>query len=237
MILSPTVSPALHLSSHQSTEHLLTTVIPTAVLILSTYNYITNCIYYVQLYCRTVAQSCHMSHELALNLFQMATNLSRRCRRAALRALGQTRAMSNRASVGYKGFGSFHSDNVEELVDAACNEDWRAPPLPQVVSTAQANANDVGKLRFGKSMREHEFLLGHDWTFINHGAFGSPCRTVFEAAAAWRLHAELQPLQFIDRELFPHLVSSLRTLGDIVKASPRSLVFLINSVHKVGMKL
>lgn len=52
----------------------------------------------------------------------------------ASRVLGQTRAISNRTSGGYKGFGFFHLNNVEELVDAACNEECRAPPLPQLVT-------------------------------------------------------------------------------------------------------
>ena len=49
-------------------------------------------------------------------------------------------------------------------------------------------------------------------------------------AAAWREHAERQPLRFIDRELFAHLVESQRAVSQWVgAASPEELVLLPNA--------
>jgi hypothetical protein len=59
---------------------------------------------------------------------------------------------------------------------------------------------------FGKEFLSSHFLLDPEWTFVNHGAFGAPLSETYELADRWRRHAELQPLRFIDRLLFPHVV-------------------------------
>jgi hypothetical protein len=59
---------------------------------------------------------------------------------------------------------------------------------------------------FGKDFLSKHFLLDPEWTFVNHGAFGAPLREAYELSERWRRHAELQPLRFIDRTLFPHIV-------------------------------
>lgn len=145
--------------------------------------------------------------------------------RAPANAMPRSRRVSTTA--GYKGFGSFHSENVEVLVDRACAPDWSAPPAPPAIAAAAA-ARSKPAPAFGRAMRP-EFLLDDAWTFVNHGAFGAPCRAGFEAAAAWRARAEAQPLRFLDRELFPHLVASLRATADLISASPRDVVLAPNA--------
>ena len=128
---------------------------------------------------------------------------------------------------GYRGFGSFHSENVEEMIEAACRPSWTAPEVPPAVLEAVSLRHDT-PVSYGAPMRQH-FLLSSEWTFLNHGAFGSPCRAAYDAAAAWRLHAERQPLAFIDRALFAHVVESQRQLAAVVGASPRDLALLPNA--------
>ena len=74
-----------------------------------------------------------------------------------------------------------------------------------------------------------EFLLETDWTFVNHGAFGSPLAVAFEASSRWRRYAEQQPLRFIDRELFPYLVKATKQLAGHVVADARDLVLVPNA--------
>lgn len=152
-----------------------------------------------------------------------------------MRSLRITRAISasqpcttpTRAFSGYKGFGSFHSEDVEELVAQACAPGWQAPSAPPLVAAAAASP-------IADDMRAN-FLLDDAWTFVNHGAFGAPCKTAFDAAAAWRRHAELQPLRFVDRELFPHLVASLKALGDVLRLSPRDLALAPNATAALNV--
>lgn len=95
------------------------------------------------------------------------------------------------ARTGYTGFGSFHSDNVEEMVaDAA----WRPPPNP-----CEQGVAALAGTAFGAAMRAR-FLIDFDsWTFINHGAFGAPLACAQAEAEAWRRRCEAQPLLFLDR--------------------------------------
>ena len=119
---------------------------------------------------------------------------------------------------------------------AACAEDWEAPPRPPGVEAAVARWGAAPAPEWGAAARS-EFMLDGDWTFVNHGAFGAPCRAAYEVAAAWRLHAERQPLRFLDRELFPHLVASLRSLGRILGASPANCVLLPNATHALNVAI
>jgi selenocysteine lyase/cysteine desulfurase len=69
-------------------------------------------------------------------------------------------------------------------------------------------------------------MLGTEYFFVNHGAFGAAAKAVFEAAQAWRRYAEQQPLKFIDRELLPLLVHVAREFAPEVGAAATDLVFL-----------
>ena len=81
---------------------------------------------------------------------------------------------------GYRGFGSFHSENVEEMIELACQPSWAAPEVPPAVAAAFVRHDDP--VLYGAPMRQADFLLSSAWTFLNHGAFGSPCRASYDAA-------------------------------------------------------
>lgn len=96
------------------------------------------------------------------------------------------------ARIGYQGFGSFHSDNVEEM---ASDPAWQPPLNP-----CKAAAGDLpapGEL--GAAARRHFLIDFESWTFINHGAFGGVLRCAQREAEAWRQRCEAQPLLFLDR--------------------------------------
>lgn len=117
------------------------------------------------------------------------------------------------------------------MVEACARGTWTPPPLPDRVRDAVAAASPprFDLHEFGRPMRDAHFALAPEWTFVNHGAFGAPCGSGVAVAAAWRAHAEEQPLRFIDRELFAHLVESTRVVADWIGASPRELVLLPNA--------
>ena len=121
-----------------------------------------------------------------------------------------------------KSFGSFHSENVEEMIRSS---DWKAPQLPFSISDLEVfsrshcqssclkqSCNSLfqdkisSEAEFGDDFLSKHFLLDSAWTFVNHGAFGAPLVEAYELAERWRRYAELQPLRFIDRTLFPHIV-------------------------------
>src|SRR5690349_6314192 len=65
------------------------------------------------------------------------------------------------SSYGYKGFGSFHSENAEDLVDAE-DASYQPPQLPAAVARATGK-EDWAKIPFGESMRRKAFLLDDGW--------------------------------------------------------------------------
>ena len=141
---------------------------------------------------------------------------------------------------GYKGFGSFHSDNLDDLLAQADRDDYTPPPVPTAVQamrsrTPPAYADDPSGDPYGHALRARDFLLDSDWCFVNHGAFGAPCRAGIAAAAGWRMHAERQPLRFIDRELFPQLAEVSRCAASFAGAARAADIALVpNATHALN---
>lgn len=79
----------------------------------------------------------------------------------------------------------------------------------------------TGSLPLGRSLLLGKaFMIDPSWCFVNHGAFGGPLVAGLRAAQAWQMYAETQPLRFIDRELFPHVVESIRCMSRAMAADP-----------------
>lgn len=158
---------------------------------------------------------------------------------------------------GYQGFGSFHTENVQELVSIPA-EAYSPPPLPFSLDDIWAEYGDLStmplglagrndtlrsqKSRFERSQRDtapHScsalaarklFLIDFgDWTFVNHGAFGGTAAVPLAESDRWRRHAERQPLRFIDRELFYQVVRVIREAAAWVHCAPRDLVLTPNA--------
>lgn len=126
---------------------------------------------------------------------------------------------------GYVVFGSFMGDaSVEQLLASDAS-----PPLPFPVDDLFADVEGGLEVELGLPVRSH-FLVDFDcWTFLNHGAFGCACRPAFLAAERWRRECERQPLAFLDRLLFPHLVASTRLLAAQLRARPQDCVLTANA--------
>jgi hypothetical protein len=127
--------------------------------------------------------------------------------------------------LGYRGFGSFLSDNLEELI-AQPDEGYTAPAYTRRWDGLLASLSPATPL--GPACRESLFCLESGWTFLNHGAFGGPLRPVLEAAQGWQWFCESQPLRCIDRELLPMLAHALRVLSGFLGLSRSSLALLPN---------
>lgn len=134
---------------------------------------------------------------------------------------------------GYQGFGSFHSDNVEELIRIPA-ETYQPPSRPVNCDDLTLACGDVDShgstTCFGVAMRPH-FYLDPSWTFINHGAFGGACKLAMKASQRWAEYAEKQPLRFIDRELFALMCYSIRRLASLLGCAPTSLALVPNATY------
>lgn len=104
----------------------------------------------------------------------------------------------------YLGFGSFHSDNFEDLIRST--GPVSDPPFPH-----------------DRPSKSPLFGLDPTFTFLNHGAFGAATLSSQGMARKWRERMELNPLRFVDRELMPNMAVSQRRLAGFLEVRPEDL--------------
>lgn len=141
--------------------------------------------------------------------------------------LRSIRLFSSARPAGYVGFGSFHSDNVEELIRIPVAA-YTRPPLPPSVHAALPPAlTPLTPLGTDEIRRMFQIDFGN-WTFVNHGAFGASLLPATKYAAAWRDFQETQPLRFFDRTLLPEVVNVYRTMAKFINAPATNIAILQN---------
>jgi hypothetical protein len=133
--------------------------------------------------------------------------------------------------------GKWGSFLIEKSVDQLINEDEIEYSMPAVTIT-YPSLKCVSNTPFGNESKQL-FGLDPDWIFLNHGAFGSTMKLLLETSRMWQDRLEVQPLRypftsevtsaiyltirFIDREILPLLVYSIRELGKFLKIDRREL--------------
>jgi selenocysteine lyase/cysteine desulfurase len=161
--------------------------------------------------------------------------LRKRCFTGTCRRAGEP--ASSAADGGYKSIGSFHSENLADLIQRS-EENYVAPQLPFEPSYTSfpetkntiANSSEASTTKHANPYR-NDFLLDFDhWTFLNHGAFGAALAKGVHRSNDWRMYLERQPLRYFDRDLLPHLVESLRRLATFVHAPDRTNLALLHNV-------
>lgn len=156
-----------------------------------------------------------------------------RQRRAVLSSIGRARCASSSTGspAQREGFGSFHSEDIEKLLRQGAGQ-YVPLDIHGVVSSSVLTPSLVarlGELEFGSKLcKKLLFNLDPSWTFLNHGAFGAALKPLLHEAAAWREHAEAQPLRFHDRELLPLVALSVRSMAAHLSCAPTQLLPLPN---------
>lgn len=79
------------------------------------------------------------------------------------------------------------------------------------------------------------FLLDPEVVYLNHGSFGATPRPVFAAYQEWQRRLEWQPVRFITHELWDHLASARRILGDYLATGQNNLVFIPNATFGLNI--
>lgn len=130
---------------------------------------------------------------------------------------------------GYQAFGSFHSQSAEALFTSPLT-DPRTRESPAFLPSLSADSRLALEPDADRKNAELFTLDLDRWAYLNHGAFGGTTRFASQVAAAWREEADRQPLRFHDRELFAHIVASIRALSALVNVEePSELVLLHNA--------
>ncbi|XP_060551212.1 uncharacterized protein LOC132712792 [Ruditapes philippinarum] len=128
-------------------------------------------------------------------------------------------------SAAKRDFGSFHSSNVQELLDIQ-DDEYVPPELPfrcELFETYKSNPPI-----FGKEIKQKHFLL-EDCVFLNHGAFGGVLKDALDIAQKYQIWTERQPLRFYDRELLPRLVHVTRRIAKFINCNAKDIVLVENA--------
>lgn len=129
------------------------------------------------------------------------------------------------SSLARRDFGSFHSSNVEELLELT-DDLFISPPIP---FSLYDYTNDE-KISFGRLVHEKYFLLDSKYVFLNHGAFGCVLRQALEYSHSFQYYIEKQPLRFYDREVFPRLVDIIRKMAKFLNCATAKNLILVENV-------
>jgi hypothetical protein len=143
-----------------------------------------------------------------------------------------TKGAKNNDTGGYQSFGSFHSDNVEELIRLP-RDQYVAPPLPFDTDDDFVPPLHNDKATIDYFTNSYPTLDRNRWTFLNHGAFGLGLQCGLHRAQSWRNYAEKQPLQYFDRTLLPHMVHVTRKMVDVVTTNEDDAMLLRSSVAMI----
>jgi isopenicillin-N epimerase len=152
-----------------------------------------------------------------------------------------------------KGFGSFHSVSVEELIRLD-KQSYVPPLIPQQIQSQFNNLIDSKPIEILRAhirkfnplqhdlncetkdfeenvrvIKKELFYLSEEKTFINQGAFGCTLKPFLQLKYSYMEYCEQEPVSFIDRELLPLIAHNIRALSDWLAVDPRDVLFLPNA--------
>lgn len=147
-------------------------------------------------------------------------------------------------NTGYQSIGSFHSENLETLMNQT-DDAYTPPNLPflekDLKSTITTEFSTHKNQHDGIiiNSKRNDFMIDfHNWTFLNHGAFGGALKVGYIRSEQWRKYIELQPLRYFDRDLLPHLVYSTRLLSKFINVRHyNEITLLVNATAGLNATL
>ncbi|KAL6704908.1 hypothetical protein ACN47E_007453 [Coniothyrium glycines] len=92
-------------------------------------------------------------------------------------------------------------------------------------------------IRFGKELREKEFLFAQGYVNLNHGSFGTYPRIVRDTMRAFQDRAEARPDRFIRYDYPSHLDESREAMAKLLNTPSSTLVFLPNATTGINTVL
>ncbi|KAJ4988463.1 hypothetical protein SVAN01_06080 [Stagonosporopsis vannaccii] len=89
-------------------------------------------------------------------------------------------------------------------------------------------------VKFGKELREKEFLFEKGYLNLNHGSFGTYPRPVRDTLRSFQDAAEARPDDFIRYKYPSHLNASRAAVAELINAAPKTVVFVPNATTGVN---
>ncbi|KAH6629536.1 pyridoxal phosphate-dependent transferase [Boeremia exigua] len=92
-------------------------------------------------------------------------------------------------------------------------------------------------VKFGKELREKDFMFEKGYLNLNHGSFGTYPRSVRDTLRSFQDAAEARPDDFIRYKYPTHLNASRAAIADLINAPPKTVVFVPNATSGVNTVL
>ncbi|KAJ4377038.1 hypothetical protein N0V86_006478 [Didymella sp. IMI 355093] len=92
-------------------------------------------------------------------------------------------------------------------------------------------------VRFGKELREKDFMFDKDYLNLNHGSFGTYPRPIRDVLRSFQDQAEARPDDFIRWKYPAHLNASRAAVAETINAPPKTVVFVPNATTGVNTVL
>ena len=125
-----------------------------------------------------------------------------------------------------KGFGSFHSEDIESLINQSIEEIEKK--LPSIINNNQQCIQnycqtELYNINYGIEIRKKLYNIDNKYNFLNHGAFGCTLLPILEESNKWHYYIDKQPLKFFDRELFLLIIYSIKKVANFLNCQSNEL--------------
>ena len=84
------------------------------------------------------------------------------------------------------------------------------------------------------SLKE-QFLIDPEIIFLNHGSYGACPKPVFDAYQRWQRELELQPVQFLGRDVYRNMSEARTALASYFHSQPENVVYFPNPTTAINM--
>lgn len=110
----------------------------------------------------------------------------------------------------------------------------RCSPTDSRAAVSAAGVSRYAREEMGRAFRERHFCITDDVVFANHGAFGGAIAGGLAIKHAYETLMERESVAFVDRQLLPLLVHSVRALSHFLGADPRQVALSLNATHALN---
>ncbi|CAC9501674.1 hypothetical_protein_-_conserved [Leishmania infantum] len=152
-------------------------------------------------------------------------------------ALRKSRVETAPEANAFSGAGHNNTDDVTDGDSDLCSDEscfssfsvvgaWSASAKCQIREMAN---QAVEPCELGNAFRSEHFNITPAMVLINHGAFGGTLVGAMLIKWLYEEHMEAEVVRFVDRELLPLIVYSIRALSRFLHADPRQVVLLPNA--------
>ncbi|KAF3043360.1 hypothetical protein E8E11_008773 [Didymella keratinophila] len=109
--------------------------------------------------------------------------------------------------------------------------------MGSIENTTSLAVRSKDRVKFGKELREKDFLFDKDYLNLNHGSFGTYPLPIRSVLRSFQDLAEARPDSFIRYQYPTYLNASRAAVADLINAPPKTVVFVPNATTGVNTVL